>query len=829
MNKSYKLVFNKKRGELVVVSEIAKGAKKNSSKKILPIAVALLLLPLSQNVYAENVYLEDVYHAAQLNWKTDEKGNRVVDKTDPIKSGQTKGGLILDTDGDHNISFNKNNNRDQQVQVMNGMEANSSYDNLGQTDLYEVKTFEELIDLGIAGIYKKQDDGSLVEIEKKEVTWTDAAFKDGKFVDVPDDSNGKVGGYKYLDKQPVIPFYQLNMVTAQKGSMNFQESVKWEFGQAKDSQLFIAEDGAHINVKVGAAIDVDFGAQLNVAEPRPEDKKETPFGQTTVWSGLSWDDIVDNEKFHDIYKQNIDDLKEKVANGGYSQEQVDELNGVLDNIGKHYKELEGKSIDSAANANIAKSILGLHLELAGTILPSFNQTAYEEYLQVLEGLVIKKVAPDYVGVIEEIEFDETPLYVNKEMQNNPGRNSLFTSGNGSQVLFAEGSTVRVRNGNLLTATDSNITVEKGSDLTVDGGDLLSVSGDGATAVIEEGAKVKSLNGYIVRASTGADVTNNAAIELHGTKSANATIDNATYQQAGDLYFNMTAAGEKRSGAVGDTVAGKDAVYTNTGNIYSTGLGVAEGKSSGATISAEKGAHIINEGQIYIGALSTEKNERSDGIVLQGNRTEDDAPTSFVNEESAQISVGYDKDDNPVKSFGEKISNMDLRYRAINMNNAILIEAANEQSSIDVQQKGTIKLGNNAAGINLNKGHSDQVVIENSGKIHVKGDYSVGMRINNGNTGTNFIDADESNVKHSGLITVEGENSTGLHVSNNAVAEIAGGTIEVTGTNPKEVSYGVYVDLGKLILKDSGTDKAEIKLSGDGVVGARAVNGGIIKL
>lgn len=33
MNKSYKLVFNKKRGELVVVSEIAKGAKKIVVKK----------------------------------------------------------------------------------------------------------------------------------------------------------------------------------------------------------------------------------------------------------------------------------------------------------------------------------------------------------------------------------------------------------------------------------------------------------------------------------------------------------------------------------------------------------------------------------------------------------------------------------------------------------------------------------------------------------------------------------------------------------------------------------------------------------------------------
>ena len=803
MNKSYKLIFNKKRGEFVVASELAQGAKKSSARKILPLVSGLLMsaATLAVPAYAiGDISLRDSYNPGIYVC-----GDDVCD----LGSIDGKGAFFPPLSKEEVTDIDTDNTKtgSKQIIVKDGKTGTIKFETTPEfhaeyRDPNKSTGLEKLIAEGAAEINITNEDG-VTTINNKTPDWESkfAELKWDEYSTTPKDtitipytnSDGTVShievysnlaGLKgegtpsfsasIIAEQPLQPFYEFEIARAEKGGiLNLapEKDVEWNLVNTKESSLFLATDEGQIFVTNGSdnpddikKIHVDFGNATIINETPSVTKDIGPNNKFVAaeFTHPELEGVIKRDSFQ------IDSLAD-----------LAELNELL--------------IESFANGD------------GGGITP-------EQYKNIMDSAINSVIKADDTP-IGNITY-EPPIKLDDE--GNPINSDSYFLSEGIKAPVGMLAVLKV------SGKGSEITIEKGvrlSATTQSGGIARNLY------VTDEGKATHKSTTYITDGSN-----RNAEVDSGGT-----------YINDGSLIFGyqldeVTGKPISKDGAeiLGDLVSGEGSTYKNIGGIFIAQNDKKDAQKGNLAISVTNGAKAENSGDIYIGSIEASgkgTGNTASGVMIQTSGT-------FENYEN--IYLGYEKTDKGPAAIAGLIGGGSVSTFNIDETHNAMGAKVGADSEVTLINSGTIDISEgvrNAVGIHVNgvelaKGEDyENVKVTNNGSILIDGNHNIGMRVTRASwTGDTDIFL---KAKHAAgrKITVKGSDNTGI-VAGNGTEVRVDGSIDVFGKilaedaeRPKNFNYGIQAENSKVNFGDD----SKLTLEGDYLVGVRADKGAIVDL
>lgn len=797
MNLSYKLVKNKVSGELVVVSELAKGHKKNTRK----VAISLLLLT-SIGLGHADIDLSNIEYKAGV-FTGDKNNPTFIDNNNNSQKQADKLGkehFLIHDGSTQDVTFG---------------DVKVTHVNMPRNEYFQKITNEELVKSHAITI----KNGKGETIQRLPESWSDynLSLTDFDF----DTNNGESSSIRIHDiksvkiiapdlskitaevlkKQPPVPYFNFNVITGTHGTINLNDTknaLNWDFGQIKQSSLFVADSisGSTTTINVGddtttdkVIMNVKFESGYRATDKDIKVEQTHKFGPTKVLAG----------EFKNT--QLADELTRNQYTGNYAEDGNFTINTVED-------------LQTYQNA-----ILFL-VEKNG-----LTQQDYDKYF----GQAIKTVQQEYTVEVNYDAGTNGGLYLDGIFGEDVGILSILkASGEKSNVMIHQNANMHVSNGHIAYLADkAGIHIHKGAEVTSKNGDIIRAASNNDIK-IEQGTKLEAHNGRIINATNSSIASNSADTVIDSNMGNVALSDQSQYTNESDTtltYQNRFNTDDIRGGST----------FENKGTIV---VGTSERNGTNArSATTVTGGDYHNVGAMYIGVTDFENTGRIEqGGQLAGGVAIDGSGT-FTNDGNAFLGKKENGSNAKIKyKLPEKPTENDLLLKDTN---TIVAAVVSENAKVTITNNQTMVVGDqftktqdahiqHGAAINVETstidGHSSNVEITNKGTIQVGGYHSVGLRAS-GQIGAEK--GQGKTISNNGIINVIGANSIGI-VANNGAVIYNDGIINVAGDNSNLDSHMSRRNYG---LKADGLAKiytnTNINLLSDNTVGAYARAGGQI--
>lgn len=839
MNLSYKLVKNKQSGELVVASELAKGHKKNTRKTLAASMILLASLGHADIDLSNISYEADEFSGGKLNPTFKNFNNNSQQQ---LKNALDKNGQNL-TEHDKKIlkeHFLINDGSSQKVQFSNVNVKNKAQHDEGT---FEKVTIDKLLSAGAVKLFKK-DGTPITSLEMPQ--WKDLNFTITERVEYKNE-NGEISYFDafvlpteeslikanpltdkdILVKQPAVPFYEFNIVTANKGSIDLTDTanqLNLDFGQAKKTSLFTADTTKNQNNTDTATINVGDSSTSNAVN-------------MTV-------------KFDRGYVAGSEDsiVKDKVSFGPDKT-----YRGAI-----NVADFAGQDKDLAASLALIAKAAGKGDNYTYNITSIESLKAYQEDLikAVQDNLISSQnfeklfsfafKVGDQKDYYVEIDYDPTKnkdndLYLDNVFSSEVGILSILkATGHNANIVINQNAVMNVTNGDVAYLDQKSALAVKGNaSLTSNNGNIINANNQ-STAIIEAGAKVTANNGLIVNANNQSTASNRADTVI-GNHQGNVALNNQssyTNETNTQLTYKDNFITDKVKGE--STFKNKGIVSVETSDRDNGIARSATNISGNATYTNETGAKLyVGTNDIKNSSEIEHGGELVSGVSITGSG-------QFINNGDAFLGKKTNgQNSNITYTLPASPTENDLLLK--NSNTIIGASSTKDSDVISISNTGTMTIGDkltkssdahiqHAAGINFEytgNTPNTNVQISNSGTITVGGYHTVGMRVS-GLVGDDASGTGQT-ISNTGTINVIGANSIGI-VANEGAIIYNNGTINIGGTSPQNIidnknldshmsrrNYGLKSEGGAKIY----TAADSLKILTDYSVGAYARQGGEI--